>query len=265
MKKKRIIPVLLLKDGFLVQSKLFNEYKRLGNPLKAVERFSEWDADELIYLDISPSSQESGRRTDLNSDNFESSLEVLKQMAKLSTMPITFGGGIKSVGDIEVRLSNGADKISINSVAIERPAFVSESAERFGSQCIVVSVDVVSLNGEYFLWSGEINRSIGVFDHLRMMEDLGAGEILLNVTNRDGTKEGYDINLLDEISKKLSIPVIALGGVGNWSHMAEVLQKTRIDAVAAANIFHHTDQSIYHARKALFEAGLPVRPPTIMN
>jgi cyclase len=267
MKKKRVIPILLHKDGWLVQSKNFNEYKKLGNALMAVQRLSDWDSDELIYLDISVDSKFSTNRSDTAAPEYLNLMELLNGVSKVARMPVTIGGGIRSLQDIENRLRAGADKISINQAAFLDTVLVQKAAREFGSQCIVVSADYREIGSlRYPVISREPNyfdTTECLTDWLLKFQDAGAGEILLNSVTRDGNKCGYDIEYLDMVSSRLSIPIIASGGAGSWEHMVDVLSKTAVDAVAAANIFHFQDQSVYLARKHLFSIGLPVRPPSI--
>jgi cyclase len=266
VKKKRIIPVLLLRNGYLVQSKTFSEYRNLGNPMKAVERFSQWDADELIYLDISTKGSDTRMRSDINSQNYESILEVLHRISTVASMPITFGGGIRGLEDISTRISRGADKISINTLALENPKFITQASKEFGAQCIVVSVDILHESNKYFvIKSGKVRLELDPISWVSEIESLGAGEVLINIINRDGKGTGYDLDLLNRLSLKLNIPIIALGGAGSWDDMIALFRGTDVDAAAAANIFHFQDQSVYLARKSIFEAGISVRPPTITN
>lgn len=267
MKKNRLIPVILLKNGWIVQSKEFNRYQNLGNPITAVSRISEWGSDELIYLDISKNDKYDIKRSDQNYPNRNNFLEIIKDVAKVTFMPMTVGGKINSLCDIERRLKLGADKISINSKAITNIEFVEESAREFGSQCIVVSVDAKIKNDKYYVYNNKTS-SISQFDVLeycKKVESCGAGEILLNSVDRDGSGDGYDIKLLQYISAEISIPVIACGGVGDWHHFTEAFNKTKVDAVAAANIFHYRDQSVFLAKKYLYENDIPVRKPSLLN
>jgi len=264
MKKKRIIPVLLLRDGHLVQSKLFTQYKKLGNPLKAVERLAQWDADELIYLDISKFPLGTEQREDLNGQNFQTTLEVLRAISDSATMPITFGGGITGLQDVQDRILAGADKVAINRLALIKPHTIMEISREFGSQVLVVSIDVFKVESEYFIYSGGrplLNSKLE--DFLKKVQDFRAGEILLNCVNRDGMKNGYELELYRKVEGWIHVPLIALGGAGEWEHMREVLSLTNIDAVAAANVFHHFDQSMYLARQTLFQAKANVRPPRL--
>lgn len=266
-KKRRIIPVLLLKNGRIVQSKNFNRHQILGNPLTAVERLSQWASDELIYLDISKNAQHGYGRTDLNTADIKNVYEVIQHVAKKCFMPITWGGGIRSLRDIETRLKLGADKVSMNSWAISDPNCVEDAAKEFGSQCIVLSVDSKIVSGVDMVFSdfGSTNTGMTTSVWCKRVQELGAGEILLNSIDDDGRKQGYHIDMIKSISKELTIPLIACGGVGEWYHMRRLFEETCADAAAAANIFHYTDQSIYNAKKYLFDAGFNVRAPNFLN
>ena len=269
MKKKRVIPILLHNEGWLVQSKNFNEYKKLGNAQMAVQRLSDWDSDELIYLDISRTPIFTTNRSDISAPEYENLNELLHAVSKVARMPVTIGGGIRSLQEIENRLKAGADKVSINRAALADPSLIARASREFGSQCIVVSVDYDEVEGFRTLHlsdrEGYNGDATDVAYWLLKIQELGAGEILLNSVTRDGNKCGYDIEFLDEMSLLIDIPIIACGGAGNWEHLFEVLSKTGVDAVAAANIFHFQDQSVYHARKYLISRGLPVRPPSIFR
>ncbi len=268
MKKNRVIPVLLLRNGFLVQSKQFKRYQNLGNPITAVKRLSEWGSDELVYLDISRDDTHDMRRDDLGHHNRDNVFDIIEDVSKAAFMPITVGGRIRSLQDIEKRLSCGADKISINTMALDRPDFIEEAAREFGAQCIVVSIDVRLEEDGVHRVRRDGNREATPYTAsawARRVQELGAGEILLNSIDRDGMKNGYDLDLLDQVADAVRIPVIACGGVGEWAHFTEALRQTRVDAVAAANIFHYSDQSVYLARKHLFEQGLNVRSPELLD
>ena len=268
MKKNRVIPVLLLRNGFLVQSKQFKRYQNLGNPVSAVKRLSEWGSDELIYLDISRDDSHDMRRDDLGHPNRNSIFDIIEDVSKNAFMPMTVGGRIRSLDDIERRLALGADKISINTMALDQPEFIELAAKEFGAQCIVVSIDVrLEPDGVHRVMRDGNRDETGwtAADWARRVEQLGAGEILLNSIDRDGMKNGYDMALLDQVSGAVRIPVIACGGVGDWAHFAQALDGTAVDAVAAANIFHYSDQSVYLAKKHLHAAGLNVRSPELLE
>lgn len=267
MKKNRLIPVLLLKNGWLVQSKEFKRYQNLGNPITAVKRLSEWGSDELIYLDISKDDIYDMRRDDQGYPNRQTFLEIIEDVSKVTFMPITVGGKIRTLKDIEKYLSLGADKISINTAALSNPQFITEAVQEFGSQCIVVSIDIKIVDNKYRVFSHK-KRGPTEYDPVEwaeIVEGLGAGEILLNSMDRDGMNCGYDLELLDQVCRNVSIPIIACGGVGEWEHFAQALQNTGVDAVAAANIFHYRDQSVFLAKKYLFEKGFNVRKPDLIT
>jgi cyclase len=269
MKKRRVIPILLHKEGWLVQSKSFSEYKNIGNAQKAVERFSQWDSDELIYLDISKTETYTTNRSDTSAPEYKDLAELLREVSKVARMPITVGGGIKTLADIEARLRMGADKVSINQAALADASFIDRASREFGRQCIVVSVDYLELGKERLVYDCSKNKvyenSRDALDWLIEVAELGAGEILLNSVSRDGMKTGYDIPFLEKASNAVNIPLIACGGAGNWEHLAEVLSETNVDAVAAANIFHFQDQSVYLARAHLASKGLKIRPPSLQS
>ena len=267
MKKHRLIPVLLLKNGWLVQSKGFSHYQNLGNPTTAVRRISEWGSDELIYLDISNNEQYDIRRNDQNYPNRESLLEIIEDVSKVTFMPITVGGKIKTLSHIEERLKFGADKISINTQAIFEPKFIGQAANEFGAQCIVVSIDAKLKDQNYLVYNHKKScpTKRDVLDFSKQVESMGAGEILLNSVDRDGMGNGYDLNLLNLVTDEVKIPVIACGGVGEWHHFKEAFVETNVDAVAAANIFHYRDQSVYLAKKHLYESKMRVRKPDLLT
>lgn len=267
MKKNRLIPVLLLRHGWLVQSRGFNRYQNLGNPVWSVKRLSEWASDELIYLDISSEDKHDMQRDDIGHPNRQTFLEIIQDVSKETFMPITIGGRIRTLKDIEERLVIGADKIAINTQALAEPLFIEKAAREFGAQCIVVSIDVLRTDDGCRIFSEGGTK----FMHddpvawAKEVQERGTGEILLNSIDRDGMKNGYDIELLQDVSSAVSIPVIGCGGVGKWEHFAEAFDKTNVDAVAAANIFHYMDQSVYLAKKVLFKKLYNVRPPDLIT
>ncbi len=267
MKKRRLIPLLLLNNGFLVQSRQFKNFQILGNALSSVKRFSEWAADELIYLDISRSNSYDIKRDDLNTKNAKSFLEIIKEVSKVSLMPITAGGKIKSIKNIYDLLKCGADKVVVNTILVENKKFLQLSSREFGSQCIVASVDVKKINNEYIVHSqnGELNTKIKLKDHLKYCQDSGAGEIFLNSIDRDGSGAGYDIDLFNLASNIIKIPIIACGGAGSYDHILELAKKTNVDGISAANFFQHIDQSLYLAKKRLYQSRENFRKPEILS
>lgn len=263
MLKKRIIPVILLRNGIIVQSRNFQRYQALGSPTAAVQRLSNWSSDELIYIDISNEPYYDLKRDDLNHPKFETIVNIIELVSKKCFMPLAFGGGIRNMEDVKMRIKLGADKITLNTLAIEQPEMITKIAEEFGSQCVVVSIDVKrNENGVPFVYKrGKQPTELNPVEFAKEVEKLGAGEILLNSVDRDGTGSGFDIELIEEVSKSVKIPVIAMGGAGKWEDFEEVLEKTKASAVAAANIFHHSENSVFNVKKFLFDKKLPVRKP----
>ena len=267
MKKNRLIPVLLLKNGWLVQSKSFSRYQNLGDPITSVRRLSNWASDELIFLDITRDGAYDLRRDDKGHPNRRSLIEIFRDVAKECLMPLAIGGGIRKLEDIAIRVLSGADKVTLNTKPIEEPSFITEAAKEYGSQCIVVAMDAKSTGPgqwEIFKGGGQIPTGLAPVQWAQEAESRGAGEILINSIDRDGTRMGYDLDLVEAVSSAVKIPVIALGGVGEWPHFAEALRQTKADAVAAANIFHYYDQSVYLAKKYLYDQGCNVRPPDLI-
>jgi cyclase len=267
MKKNRLIPLLLLKNGWLVQSKGFCKYQNLGNPVQSVKRLSEWASDELIYLDISDTDQYDMRRDDQGYNNRNSFLDIIEDVSKVTFMPITVGGKIRTLKDIEMRLAVGADKVCLNTMAIKDPKFIEKAAKQFGAQCIVISMDAKIVDGTHKIFGngGKEETEFTPKELAKIVEDNGAGEILINSIDRDGMGKGYDIPLLNQVSENVKIPVIASGGVSDWEHFAEAFEETKVDAVSAANIFHYRDQSVFLAKKFLYDFGFNVRRPDLIT
>ncbi len=267
MKKKRLIPILLLRNGWIVQSKGFSRYQNLGNPVMSVKRLSEWASDEIIYLDISSDDNYDLRRDDQGYKNRGNFLDIIRDVSDVAFMPITVGGKIRTLSDIEARLSSGADKVCLNTMVINDIKFVDAAAREFGSQCIVVSIDAKeTLDGHKVYSNGGKNETkFTPHDLALSAQNNGAGEILINSIDQDGKGNGYDIPLIRKVTDSVSIPVIACGGAGEWDHFSEVFEQTNVDAVAAANIFHYVDQSVFLAKKHLFDAGINVRKPDLIK
>lgn len=268
MSRPRLIPVVLLKDGLIVRSQNFRTHQIIGNPMSTIERFSHWNADELILLNIGRSDSQDLRRDDLYQRyQGDDILDVLREISKVCFMPLTIGGGIRTLDDIAARLGVGADKCVLNTIAVRDPAFVERAARRFGSQCIVASVDVrrEAEDGHWRVWteSGRVESGLNAAGWCSRLEQLGAGEILINSIDRDGTAEGFDLELIASIVSTVSIPVIACGGVGRMSDFVDGIAGGGASAVAAANIFHFTEMSYPAAKSACIAAGLAVRPPLL--
>jgi cyclase len=262
MLKKRLIPCLFLKNGFLVRSEKFEYHQLLGNAIHQVERFNAWEVDELIYIDITSDDVYDIRRDDLKVKSEDNILTILEAVSKTCFMPLTFGGRIRSIQDIHDRVSRGADKVTINTQAVLDPGFITEASKIFGSQAIIVSIDVKSTQQEeyeVFYNHGKTATGLHPVEWAREAEKRGAGEIFLNSIDRDGSAEGYDIELIRQVSDAVRIPVIACGGVGQFKHFSQGIMDGDADAVAAGNIFHFTELSTKRARKELIKSGVDVR------
>jgi len=267
--KIRLIPCLLLKNGLIVRSELFKYHQVIGDPTTQLSRYDSWSVDELIYLDISQEDDYDVRRSDAKIQTLgETSLMgIIREVSTHCFAPLTFGGKIRSLADMRERLANGADKVSINTIAIEQPSMITKGSRAFGSQAIVVSVDVKQHpDGRYEVFKGgRVPTGLDPLTWAQEAEKLGAGEILINSIDRDGTAVGYDTELVKSIVDHTSIPVIALGGAGSWQDMVELAQQTGVSAIAAANIFHFTEMSYKRAKKALAKADVEVRLPYVRS
>lgn len=262
MLKKRLIPCLFLKNGFLVRSERFEKHQLLGNAIHQVERFNSWEVDELIYIDISESETYDLRRDDQKVKSEPDLLRILEAVSKTCFVPLTFGGRIRSLEDIHSRIKRGADKVTINTRAIEDPSFVREASSVFGAQAIIVSIDVKQHeNGKYEVFShrGKVPADRGPIEWAREVEAAGCGEIFLNSIDRDGSAKGYDLELIRSVAESVNIPVIACGGAGIFKHMGLAIKEGKADAVAAGNIFHFTELSVKTARKQLIKMEIPIR------
>ncbi len=263
MLKKRLIPVLLLKNGFLVRSYKFKRHNSIGNPLIQTQRYNDWSVDELIYIDITRDDIYDLKRDDQKLKSVSDIIEVLKIVSKTCFMPLTFGGKIRTLDDMSVRFKNGADKITINTVCFQNPDIINEAAKKFGSQAIVVSIDVKKLpDGRYEVYSHNGTKPTGWKPEawVSFVENKGAGEIFLNSIDCDGAAGGYDTDLIKKVVKATTLPVIACGGVGEYEHFVDGIKLGGASAVAAANIFNFKELSDRHARRALIDAGIDVRP-----
>jgi imidazole glycerol-phosphate synthase subunit HisF len=255
MLAKRIIPCLDVKDGRVVKGVNFVDIRDAGDPVDCAKEYDRQGADELVFLDITASS-----------DKRNIIISVVERTADEVFMPLTVGGGIRTTEDIRQILLAGADKVSINTAAVNNPYLVNEGAIQFGSQCIVVAVDVKRRNPaiaregwEVFTHGGRTNTHKDALTWMREVCDRGAGELLITSMDCDGTKKGYDIELYEAISRMVSIPVIASGGAGTIEHMAEVLNRGQADAVLAASIFHYNEMTVKDVKIALKEKGIEVR------
>jgi cyclase len=248
----RVIPCLDVKDGRVVKGVNFVDLRDAGDPVEAARAYDAAGADELCFLDITASHE--GRGT---------LLDIVARTAEVCFMPLTVGGGVRTPDDVRALLLAGADKVGVNSAAVARPELVAEMADRFGSQCIVASVDARRVGGgwEVFTHGGRHATGIDAIAHAIRLAELGAGELLVTSMDRDGTRDGYDLELTRIIADAVSVPLIASGGVGNLGHLVEGVNKGHASAVLAASIFHFGEASIGEAHAALAAAGLPVRVP----
>lgn len=261
MLKKRLIPVLLLQNGLLVRSELFKIHQVLGNPIHEVRRFNEWSVDELIYLDISRDDSYDLRRDDHKIKGLNNALAILDEVSKTCFMPLTWGGRIRNLEDMRQRISRGADKITLNRAAVTTPELITQGAKVFGSQAIVVSIDVLRHTDghtEVFVDGGRVPTGKRPQDLAREVEERGAGEILLQSIDRDGTGVGYDLDLIHEVASATTIPIIACSGVGRYEHYADGI-RAGASAVAAANIWHFKELSDRGGKRALAKAGIDIR------
>jgi cyclase len=253
MLAKRIIPCLDVDKGRVVKGVNFVNLRDAGDPVENGRFYDEEGADELVFLDITASS-----------DRRDIILKMIKGVAETVHIPFCVGGGIRTVDDVRLILENGADKISINTAVVENPFVVTESARRFGSQCIVVAIDAKRNDrGSFnvYLHGGRTPTSLDAIEWAVRVQELGAGEILLTSMDRDGTKIGYDLELTRKVAEAVTIPVIASGGAGTIDHLHQGLVEGKADAVLAASIFHFREISIAEAKRELKSRGVPVRYP----
>jgi cyclase len=254
MFKVRVIPCLDVKDGRVVKGVNFVDLRDAGDPVEAAIAYDAAGADELCFLDITATHENRGTMMD-----------VVRRTAEACFMPLTVGGGVRTVDDIKMLLRSGADKVSINSAAVSRREFVKEAAEKFGDQCIVVAIDAkrVKRGGgerwEIFTHGGRNSTGIDAIEYAQEVVSLGAGEILLTSMDRDGTRQGFDLPLTSAVADSITVPVIASGGVGNLDHLVDGIRQGHATAVLAASIFHFGEFTIRQAKDHMVRSGLPMR------
>jgi cyclase len=247
----RVIPCLDVANGRVVKGVNFVDLQDAGDPVEQAQAYDAAGADELCFLDITASHE-----------NRDTIIDVVRRTAEVCFMPVTVGGGVRTADDARALLMAGADKVAVNSAAVTRPEVISDIATRFGSQCMVASIDarrVADGRWEIFTHGGRTPTGIDALEHALRMADLGAGELLVTSMDRDGTRDGYDLELVRTIADAVSIPVVASGGVGNLDHLVEGVTQGHANAVLAASIFHFGEHSIADAHAALCAAGLPAR------
>ena len=250
MLKNRIIPCLDVKNGRVVKGINFVDLKDAGDPVEQAKIYSDGGADEICFLDITASNE-----------NRDTIYHVVKETSKKCFVPLTVGGGVRNIEDINKLLNCGADKVSINTAAVQDSNVVLESSKKFGSQCIVVAIDAKKNGNKWDVYThgGRNNSGLDALAFAKKMEDSGAGELLVTSMDRDGTQIGYDIDLMKKISSMVNIPLIASGGVGNLDHLAEGIKEGNASAVLAASIFHYGKHSVIEAKEYLNSKGIPVR------
>jgi imidazole glycerol-phosphate synthase subunit HisF len=250
--RTRVIPCLDVHNGRVVKGVNFVNLRDAGDPVEAARAYDAAGADELCFLDIGASHE--GRDT---------IIDIVQRTAEVCFMPLTVGGGVREANDARALLLAGADKVAVNSAAVARPELVADIAERFGSQCVVGSVDARRVEGhwEVFTHGGRKPTGVDALEHAINLARLGAGELLVTSMDRDGTRDGYDLDLTRAIADAVSVPVIASGGVGSLDHLVDGVTKGHASAVLAASIFHFGEATIADAHKALAKAGIPVRSP----
>lgn len=250
MLSKRIIPCLDVKDGRVVKGTNFVKLRDAGNAVELAQRYYREGADELVFLDITASEEK--RKT---------LLELVREVAKVIRIPFTAGGGISELDDIDQLLKAGADKVSLNSAIVKNPALINEAAKRFGSQAVVAAVDIKHVNGEYkvFIHGGKLETDKEGFQWCKETVERGAGEILLTSMDRDGTKDGYELEFLKKLTQMVSVPVIASGGAGMQEHFNDAFKEANVDACLAASLFHFKELEIVDLKKYLKNNGVIVR------
>lgn len=250
MLKKRIIPTLLLRNGRMVKGVNFNSYRDTGDPVYASRVYNSQYVDELVFLDI-----------DATYEGRDTNAEIIDKVSKECFMPLTIGGGINSIKTIRKLLNSGADKVVINSAAYTNPELITEGANMFGSQCIVLGVDVKKVDDDYVLFkhSGREKCDVALLDHITNMVNIGAGEVFLNDISNDGKMTGYDHELIKKVNRAVNVPLIACGGAGNFKHLEDAYNETGVDALAMASIYHFGDNNPIRARAYLMNHDIDIK------
>jgi imidazoleglycerol phosphate synthase cyclase subunit len=265
----RLIPIVLLKDGFVVRSQLFSVHQKIGNVVSTIQRLNSWSVDELIVLNIGTNIKNSLAREDLHIQYDASKIDnLLNIISQNSFMPLAYGGQLRTQEDVDCCLRNGADKIVLNSAIISNEQLVTYAVRKYGAQCVIASIDAARDNkGDFdtFIENGTVRTGLSASAHAKLAEQMGVGEILINSVDEDGAGKNFDLGLLEAVSNSVELPVIGCGGAGEYEHFADAIIKGKVSAVAAANIFHFREMSYPLAKKKLIEKNIAVRPPIIQS
>lgn len=256
--RKRLIPSIFLKNGLIIRSEDFKIHQIIGNPITEVDRYNEWAVDEIIYIDISKDINYDFRRDDHKyKDIVKNKFELVKEVSKVCFVPLAFGGGIRTIEDIRKILKNGADKVILNTILFTENDFLEKAVSIFGSQALVACVDYI---GDYVYHShATVNSGKKVLDWCEELEKRGIGEIVLNSVERDGKAIGYDIQIISHVVENSEVPIIALGGAGDYFDFIECFQEANPSAVAAGNLFHFKELSYYYGKQSLLSTGINIR------
>ncbi len=260
--KTRIIPILYIKNGLIVRSEGFSYHQNIGNVINEVERYYQWNVDELIYIDISREHGHDMRRDDHRVKSLSTVREIVSAVSEVFFMPLTFGGGIRSMDDIKELMGAGADKFVINTAAVEQPELLRQAADKYGSQAVVVSVDYHTIDGRptVFTHNGQTNTGLAVLDWINTCERMGAGEILINCIERDGKGNGFDIDTANMVANATQLPTVACGGAGDPLDFVDLAKGApALSGIAAGNFFHFTENAYQKVKRAMLKEGLNVR------
>jgi cyclase len=251
--KRRLIPVLYIKNGLIVRSQKFELHQNIGNIINEASRYNEWDVDELVYIDISRNRLYDMRRDDHGVKSYKTIEEIIDRISRVCFMPLTFGGGIRSLEDVDVRILSGADKIVMNSGALHSPKLIERTAEKYGAQCVVISIDYRIIEKVPVVFSdfGTIQTKWTVEAWINRVSELGAGEIFLNSIERDGMANGFDLGTLKSICQTTALPVVACGGAGDPYDFLDLAEQTFVSGLAAGNIFHFKERAYPRIKKLL--------------
>ncbi|MCE3294326.1 MAG: hisF [Crocinitomicaceae bacterium] len=253
--------MLYIKNGLIVRSEDFSYHQLIGNIVNEAHRYNEWNVDELIYIDISRDEVYDANRDDHKISSFNSHESMLEAIAATCFMPLCFGGGIRTIEQIDYLIKNGADKITLNTGAYENPALIREAAEKYGSQAVVLSIDYKVIDGvpKVFTNFGTTNTEVSLFDWMKEAEGHGAGEFFINAIDRDGKASGYDIANIGKAVESTQIPVVACGGAGDMYDFLDLASETKVSGIAAGNWFHFVERSYPRAKQLLKKNGINVR------